>query len=336
MPYLAKETRYETMQYAKSGCSGLKLPRISLGLWHNFGSCDTLDNMQTMLRTAFDCGITHFDMANNYGPVPGSAEENFGRLYEKDFKPYRDELILSSKAGYQMWAGPYGDFGSRKSILASLDQSLKRTGLTYFDIFYHHRMDPDTPLEETMGALASAVQQGKALYAGVSNYDGKTAAEAAKILKELHCPFVIDQSRYSIFDRSIIENGLRESAVENGIGIIAFSPLAQGLLTDKYLSGVPQNSRMGKTQQRGTGFLPKDRLTATRLVQIASLNRIAKNRGQTLAQMALSWVLSDTAVTSVLIGASDAAQIIENAAIVTAPPFTQEELAAIEVICREL
>ncbi|MEG2672420.1 MAG: aldo/keto reductase, partial [Ruthenibacterium sp.] len=209
MPYTANEARYDTMQYAQSGRSGLKLPRVSLGLWHNFGSCDTLDNMQAMLRTAFDCGITHFDMANNYGPVPGSAEENFGRLYVKDFKPYRDELILSSKAGYRMWNGPYGDFGSRKSILASLDQSLQRTGLAYFDIFYHHRMDPDTPLEETMGALASAVQQGKALYAGVSNYDGKTAAKAAKLLKEMHCPFVIDQSRYSIFDRTILENGLR-------------------------------------------------------------------------------------------------------------------------------
>ena len=216
MPYTANERRYEAMQYARCGKSGLKLPRVSLGLWHNFGSCDAFDNMRAMLRAAFDCGITHIDMANNYGPVPGAAEENFGRIFEKDLRPYRDELVLSSKAGYTMWPGPYGDFGSRKYLLASLDQSLKRTGLEYFDIFYSHRMDPETPLEETMGALASAVQQGKALYAGISNYDGETTARAAAILKELHCPFIINQSRYSIFDRTIEKNGLKAYAAAHG------------------------------------------------------------------------------------------------------------------------
>ena len=247
MPYTANERRYEAMQYARCGKSGLKLPRVSLGLWHNFGSCDAFDNMRAMLRAAFDCGITHIDMANNYGPVPGAAEENFGRIFEKDLRPYRDELVLSSKAGYTMWPGPYGDFGSRKYLLASLDQSLKRTGLEYFDIFYSHRMDPETPLEETMGALASAVQQGKALYAGISNYDGETTARAAAILKELHCPFIINQSRYSIFDRTIEKNGLKAYAAAHGVGVIAFSPLAQGLLTDKYLHGVPADSRIKKS-----------------------------------------------------------------------------------------
>lgn len=328
MEYTAQENRYETMPYARCGHSGLKLPRVSLGLWHNFGTRDNPETMQAMLRTAFDCGITHFDLANNYGPVPGSAEENFGRLLRADFLPYRDELIVSSKAGYTMWPGPYGDFGSRKYLLASLDQSLQRTGLSYFDIFYHHRMDPETPLEETMGALAYAVQSGKALYAGISNYDGATAARAAAIMRELRCPLIIDQSRYSIFDRTVVTSGLRAAAVQNGLGIIAFSPLAQGLLTDKYLHGVPETSRI-----RTSGvFLKESALTPQRLAQISALNTLAQQRGQTLAQMALSWVLHDTAVTSVLIGASSPAQIEENAAIVTAAPFTQSELDAIEAI----
>ena len=302
MPYTANERRYEAMQYARCGKSGLKLPRVSLGLWHNFGSCDAFDNMRAMLRAAFDCGITHIDMANNYGPVPGAAEENFGRIFEKDLRPYRDELVLSSKAGYTMWPGPYGDFGSRKYLLASLDQSLKRTGLEYFDIFYSHRMDPETPLEETMGALASAVQQGKALYAGISNYDGETTARAAAILKAY--------------------------AAAHGVGVIAFSPLAQGLLTDKYLHGVPADSRIKKSGV----FLKESALTPERLAQIAALNELAAARGQTLAQMALSWVLKDSGVTSVLIGASRPQQIVENAAIVNAAPFTQQELDEIERI----
>ena len=328
MPYTANERRYEAMQYARCGKSGLKLPRVSLGLWHNFGSCDAFDNMRAMLRAAFDCGITHIDMANNYGPVPGAAEENFGRIFEKDLRPYRDELVLSSKAGYTMWPGPYGDFGSRKYLLASLDQSLKRTGLEYFDIFYSHRMDPETPLEETMGALASAVQQGKALYAGISNYDGETTARAAAILKELHCPFIINQSRYSIFDRTIEKNGLKAYAAAHGVGVIAVSPLAQGLLTDKYLHGVPADSRIKKSGV----FLKESALTPERLAQIAALNELAAARGQTLAQMALSWVLKDSGVTSVLIGASRPQQIVENAAIVNAAPFTQQELDEIERI----
>ena len=292
MPYTANERRYEAMQYARCGKSGLKLPRVSLGLWHNFGSCDAFDNMRAMLRAAFDCGITHIDM------------------------------------GYTMWPGPYGDFGSRKYLLASLDQSLKRTGLEYFDIFYSHRMDPETPLEETMGALASAVQQGKALYAGISNYDGETTARAAAILKELHCPFIINQSRYSIFDRTIEKNGLKAYAAAHGVGVIAFSPLAQGLLTDKYLHGVPADSRIKKSGV----FLKESALTPERLAQIAALNELAAARGQTLAQMALSWVLKDSGVTSVLIGASRPQQIVENAAIVNAAPFTQQELDEIERI----
>ena len=328
MAYHANDNRYETMQYARCGASGLQLPRVSLGLWHNFGTNDNFETMRSMLRTSFDCGITHFDLANNYGPVPGSAEENFGKLLQEDFLPYRDELIISSKAGYLMWPGPYGDWGSRKYILASLDQSLRRTGLDYFDIFYHHRMDPSTPLEESMGALAHAVQSGKALYAGISNYDGETAAKAVAIMKELHCPFVIDQSRYSIFDRTIENNGLKTYAAANGMGVIAFSPLAQGLLSDKYLHGVPENSRI-KTSGI---FLKQEALTPQRLAQINALNQMAQGRGQTLAQMALSWVLKDSDVTSVLIGASSPAQILENAAIVTASPFTANELAEIEQI----
>ena len=328
MPYTANERRYEAMQYARCGKSGLKLPRVSLGLWHNFGSCDAFDNMRAMLRAAFDCGITHIDMANNYGPVPGAAEENFGRIFEKDLRPYRDELVLSSKAGYTMWPGPYGDFGSRKYLLASLDQSLKRTGLEYFDIFYSHRMDPETPLEETMGALASAVQQGKALYAGISNYDGETTARAAAILKELHCPFIINQSRYSIFDRTIEKK--RAEGVCRGpwCGCHRFQPAGAGT-ADGQIS-----ARRARRQphQKKRCFLKESALTPERLAQIAALNELAAARGQTLAQMALSWVLKDSGVTSVLIGASRPQQIVENAAIVNAAPFTQQELDEIERI----
>lgn len=324
----ASDARYSSMPYHRCGKSGLLLPAVSLGFWHNFGDAGRYETMKQLCFTAFDHGITHFDLANNYGPEPGSAEKNLGRILHENFMPYRDELIISTKAGYTMWDGPYGDWGSRKYLLASLDQSLKRTGLEYFDIFYSHRMDPETPLEETMGALASAVQQGKALYAGISNYDGETTARAAAILKELHCPFIINQSRYSIFDRTIEKNGLKAYAAAHGVGVIAFSPLAQGLLTDKYLHGVPADSRIKKSGV----FLKESALTPERLAQIAALNELAAARGQTLAQMALSWVLKDSGVTSVLIGASRPQQIVENAAIVNAAPFTQQELDEIERI----
>lgn len=324
----ASDARYSSMPYHRCGKSGLLLPAVSLGFWHNFGDTGRYETMKQLCFTAFDHGITHFDLANNYGPEPGSAEKNLGRILHENFMPYRDELIISTKAGYTMWDGPYGDWGSRKYLLASLDQSLKRTGLEYFDIFYSHRMDPETPLEETMGALASAVQQGKALYAGISNYDGETTARAAAILKELHCPFIINQSRYSIFDRTIEKNGLKAYAAAHGVGVIAFSPLAQGLLTDKYLHGVPADSRIKKSGV----FLKESALTPERLAQIAALNELAAARGQTLAQMALWWVLKDSGVTSVLIGASRPQQIVENAAIVNAAPFTQQELDEIERI----
>ncbi|MCI1580117.1 MAG: L-glyceraldehyde 3-phosphate reductase [Clostridium beijerinckii] len=328
MKYQASKNRYNEMKYSKCGESGLKLPMISFGLWHNFGSNADYNNMKELCFTAFDNGITHFDLANNYGPVPGSAEENFGRILRDDLATYRDELLISTKAGYKMWEGPYGDFGSRKYILASLDQSLKRMGLEYVDIFYHHRMDPDTPLEESMMALDTAVKSGKALYAGISNYNGETMEKAATILNELKCPFVINQNRYSIFDRTIENNGLKRAAKENGKGIIAFSPLAQGTLTDKYLSGIPDDSRI-KVDGR---FLKQDILTEKKLEQIRRLNNIALNRGQTLAQMALSWVLKDSEVTSVLIGASKPSQIIENVGIVHKIGFTDEELMMIDEI----
>ncbi|AJH01012.1 MULTISPECIES: L-glyceraldehyde 3-phosphate reductase [Clostridium] len=328
MKYQASKNRYNEMKYSKCGESGLKLPMISFGLWHNFGSNADYNNMKELCFTAFDNGITHFDLANNYGPVPGSAEENFGRILREELALYRDELLISTKAGYKMWEGPYGDFGSRKYILASLDQSLKRMGLEYVDIFYHHRMDPDTPLEESMMALDTAVKSGKALYAGISNYNGETMEKAAAILNELKCPFVINQNRYSIFDRTIENNGLKRAAKENGKGIIAFSPLAQGTLTDKYLNGIPDDSRM-KVDGR---FLKQDILTEKKLEQIRRLNNIALNRGQTLAQMALSWVLKDSEVTSVLIGASKPSQIIENVGIVHNIGFTDEELRMIDEI----
>lgn len=328
MKYQASKNRYNEMKYSKCGESGLKLPMISFGLWHNFGSNADYNNMKELCFTAFDNGITHFDLANNYGPVPGSAEENFGRILRDDLATYRDELLISTKAGYRMWEGPYGDFGSRKYILASLDQSLKRMGLEYVDIFYHHRMDPDTPLEESMMALDTAVKSGKALYAGISNYNGETMKKAAAILNDLKCPFIINQNRYSIFDRTIENNGLIRAAKESGKGIIAFSPLAQGTLTDKYLNGVPDDSRI-KVDGR---FLKQDILTEKKLDQIRRLNNIALNRGQTLAQMALSWVLKDSEVTSVLIGASKPSQIIENVGIVHKIEFTDEELRMIDEI----
>lgn len=326
--YQANESRYDTMKYPRCGNSGLLLPQVSLGFWHNFGDTGVYDNMRQMVFTAFDHGITHFDLANNYGPAYGSAEANLGKLLKENFTAYRDELIISTKAGYDMWKGPYGNWGSRKYLLASLDQSLERLGLEYVDIFYHHRMDPDTPLEETMGALDQAVKSGKALYAGISNYDGKTMKRAAAILKELHCPFVINQNRYSIFDRTIEKNGLKQAAVEEKKGIIAFSPLAQGMLTDRYLHGIPKDSRM-LTDGR---FLKKEQLTETKLQQIQALNAIAEQRGESLAQMALKWVLKDDVVTSVLIGASKPEQILDNIKVIDSADFSEEELQKIDEI----
>lgn len=316
------------MKYNRCGASGLKLPAVSLGLWHNFGTNDSFENMVDMCQTAFDLGITHFDLANNYGPEPGSAETNFGEIMRNELKPYRDELVISTKAGYDMWPGPYGNFGSKKYLVASLDQSLRRMGLDYVDIFYHHRMDPDTPLEESMMALDSIVKQGKALYAGISNYDQKTTMKAAEILKDLHCPFIINQVRYSIFDRWIEKDGLKQWAEANGCGMIAFSPLAQGLLTDKYLNGIPEDSRI----KRDGRFLHANDLTEEKQKQIHALNEMAKERGQSLAQMALAWILKDEDMTSVLIGASKPEQIRDNVKIVENLHFTEEELRRIDEI----
>ena len=329
--YKASEQRYDTMPYNQLGTSGLKLSAVSLGLWHNFGSTGRYDNMRQMCFTAFDNGITHFDLANNYGPPEGSAEINFGRILKEDLGRYRDELVISTKAGYRMWPGPYGDWGSRKYLLASLDQSLKRLGLDYVDIYYHHRMDPNTPLDETMGALATAVQSGKALYVGLSNYDGPTLEQAAAILSELKVPFVINQNRYSIFDRTIEQNGLKEASAQLGKGIIAFSPLAQGLLTDRYLKGIPADSRV-RTDGR---FLNEKAVTPRMLERIHSLNELAADRGQTLAQMALSWILRDGIVTSVLVGASQPEQILDNTKAVEKTAFSPNELALIDAICME-
>lgn len=326
--YNASEKRYENMLYNRCGKSGLKLPAVSLGLWHNFGDTAPFETMRQICFTAFDNGITHFDLANNYGPGPGSAEKNFGRILKEDLGQYRDELIISTKAGYDMWPGPYGNWGSRKYLLASLDQSLQRMGLEYVDIFYHHRMDPETPLEETMGALAQAVSSGKALYAGLSNYDGETLKKASAILDELRCPFIINQNRYSIFDRTIENNGLKDIAAELGKGIIAFSPLAQGLLTNRYLNGIPEDSRI-MTDGR---FLTKDALTEERLQQIRNLNGIAAGRGQTLAEMALSWVLRDGIVTSVLVGASRPEQVLDDIRAIQNLEFSKEELAKIDSV----
>ena len=327
--YKPNSERYLTMTYNRCGKSGLKLPAVSLGLWHNFGDTADYENMKALVFTAFDNGITHFDLANNYGPAPGSAERNFGKILKEELSPYRDELIISTKAGYDMWEGPYGNWGSRKYLLASLDQSLKRLGLDYVDIFYHHRPDPDTPLEETMGALTRAVRSGKALYAGLSNYNGEQLEKAVKILTELKCPFIINQNRYSIFDRTIEQNGLKSTAVRLEKGIIAFSPLAQGMLTDRYLNGIPADSRI-MTNGR---FLKQSAVTPERLEQIRKLNEIAKERGQTLAEMALAWVLKDGVVTSVLIGASKPSQILDNIKAINNTAFSAEELEKINKVC---
>lgn len=326
--YQASSNRYQTMNYYHCGDSGLQLPAISLGLWHNFGENASDENMKQLLFTAFDSGITHFDLANNYGPAPGCAELNFGRILKEELSAYRDEMIISTKAGYEMWDGPYGNWGSRKYLLSSLDQSLKRMGLDYVDIFYHHRMDPNTPLEETMGALSQAVTSGKALYVGLSNYDAQTLQKATAILEELHCPFIINQNRYSIFDRTIEKNGFKETSAKLKKGIIAFSPLAQGLLTERYLHGIPKDSRV-KTDGR---FLRENMIHEERLEQIRALQNIAAQRGQSLAEMAVSWILRDGMVTSVLIGASKPTQILENLRALQNTTFTDEELRMIDEV----
>lgn len=327
--YVANEKRYDKMQYNRLGKSGLKLPAVSLGFWHNFGDNAQYSNMKELCFTAFDNGITHFDLANNYGPAPGSAEENFGKIFANEMRAYRDEMIISTKAGYEMWPGPYGcRNGSRKYLLASLDQSLKRMGLEYVDIFCHHCLDPETPLEETMGALAQAVRSGKALYAGVSNYDGENLEKACSILEDLKCPFVINQNRYSIFDRTIENNGLKSTAARLNKGIIAFSPLAQGLLTDRYLNGIPSDSRV-MTDGR---FLSVNAITEEKLEKVRALSEIAKERNQTLAEMALTWVLKDGIVNSVLIGASKPSQILDNIKAIENTSFTSDELERIDKI----
>lgn len=325
--YRPSETRYDTMPYERCGHSGLKLPPISLGLWHNFGGVDPASNSRKMALRAFDLGITHFDLANNYGPPPGSAEETFGKILRQDLAPYRDELIISTKAGYWMWPGPYGEWGSRKYILSSLDQSLRRMGLDYVDVFYHHRPDPDTPLEETMGALDHIVRSGKALYVGISSYTADRTRHAARILKALGAPCLIHQPRYSMFDRWI-EGGLLTVLREEGIGCIVFSPLAQGLLTDRYLKGVPADSRASKPH----GFLEREQITEEKLAQVRRLQELAQARGQTLAQMALAWVLRHPEVTSALIGASRREQIDDAAGAVKNLNFASEELQSIEKI----
>ena len=327
--YRADGGRYGTMAYNRVGQSGLKFPAVSLGFWHNFGSNGNYDIMKAMCRTAFDHGITQFDLANNYGPVYGSAEINAGRILREDFRAYRDELVIATKAGYDMWDGPYGNWGSRKYLVASCDQSLKRLGLDYVDIFYHHRMDPETPLEETMEALDYIVKSGRALYAAISNYDREHTARAVEIMKTLRCPLIVNQRRYSIFDRTIEQDGVKAWCRENGMGIIAFSPLAQGLLTDRYLNGIPADSRIGRDGR----FLKAENLTEARLGQIRALNDIARERGQTLAGMALAWILKDGDVCSVLIGASRPEQILDNVKAIQNCRFTEEELKQIDGIC---
>lgn len=326
--YTPSPERYNSMIYNRVGKSGLKLPAVSLGLWHNFGTNDNFSNMVEMCTTAFNLGITHFDLANNYGPEYGAAETNFGKILKTTFAGLRDELVISTKAGYDMWPGPYGDFGSRKYLIASLDQSLKRLGLEYVDFFYHHRMDPETPLEETMLALDQIVRSGKALYVGISNYDGATFARATSILQQLNTPFIINQNRYSIFDRTIEHNGLKDTARKLGKGIIAFSPLAQGLLTERYLNGIPNDSRAVKSGV----FLKREDITQNVLAKIQALNTIAQEHGCTLSQMALKWILKDSDLTSVLIGASKPSQIAENAKIVDIAPLSTDELSAIDKI----
>jgi L-glyceraldehyde 3-phosphate reductase len=329
MAYTPGSDRYKKMEYRRCGNSGLKLPVLSLGLWHNFGHVDVLENCRSILRLAFDSGVTHFDLANNYGPPPGSAEENFGRLLKQDFASYRDELIISTKAGYYMWEGPYGEWGSKKYLVASLDQSLKRMGLDYVDIFYHHRPDPGTPLEETMTALDLIVRQGKALYVGLSNYQAPEAAKAFSLLRQLGTPCIIHQPKYSMFERWV-EDDLLNLLEKDGVGCIPFSPLAQGLLTNKYLNGIPADSRAAKP----TGFLKEEQVTAARIAQIRLLNQIAEKRGQTLAQMALAWLLKDKRVTSVLIGASKPEQLADSLKCQDNINFSTEELSAIEVILK--
>ena len=329
MSYTPSKDRYSKMEYNKCGESGLKMPAVSLGLWHNFGVQDNYETMKQLCFTAFDNGITHFDIANNYGfPNVGTAEENFGKILREEMYSHRDEMLISTKAGYRMWDGPYGDFGSRKYLLASLDASLKRLGLDYVDVFYHHRPDPETPLEETMGALASAVQSGKALYVGLSNYDGERMKQASEILRDLKCPFVINQNRYSIFDRTVENNGLLDAAESEKKGVIVFSPLEQGLLTNRYLNGVPADSRV-KTSGI---YLREEHLSEEKLNKIRALNQIAKDRGESLAQMSLAWVLRQKAVTSVLIGASNPQQILDNIGVLNSAPFTDEELKKIDDI----
>ncbi|WP_066223827.1 L-glyceraldehyde 3-phosphate reductase [Formosa haliotis] len=325
--YKANENRYSKMHYRRCGKSGLVLPPISLGLWHNFGHVDVLETGKSMLHTAFDNGITHFDLANNYGPPPGSAEENFGKLLKDSFLPYRDELIISTKAGYTMWPGPYGDWGSKKYLVSSLNQSLKRMDLDYVDVFYHHRPDPNTPLEETMAALDLIVRQGKALYVGISNYNAEDTLKASKLLKELGTPCLIHQPRYSMFDRWV-EDGLLDVLEEEGIGAIAFSPLAQGLLTSKYIKGIPDNSRAA----RSTGFLQKETVTEAVVNKVVKLNEIAASRNQSLAQMALAWLLKDERITSVLVGVSSEKQLLDNLAALDGLDFADVELEAIETI----
>ncbi|WP_282056100.1 L-glyceraldehyde 3-phosphate reductase [Maribacter luteus] len=322
--YRPAADRYETMKYNRCGKSGVLLPALSLGLWHNFGFVDSTENAREILRCAFDLGITHFDLANNYGPPYGSAEENFGQIFKKDFKPYRDELFIASKAGYDMWPGPYGNFGSRKYLISSLDQSLKRMGLDYVDVFYHHRPDPDTPLEETMIALSDIVRQGKALYVGISNYQPKETAEASKLLKELKVPFILHQARYSIFDRWV-EDGLLDTLEDNGVGCITFSPLAQGMLTNKYVNGIPKDSRAA----RDFTYLDTTDVEQN-LTKIKNLAKIADKRGQKLSQMAIAWLLGRPSVSSVLIGASSTNQLKENVGALEQLQFTQEELDLID------
>ena len=325
--YVANDSRYQTMPYRRCGSSGILLPAVSIGLWHNFGGVDTLENGRAMLRRAFDLGITHFDLANNYGPPYGSAEQNFGLLFRQDFAPYRDELIISTKAGYDMWPGPYGNWGSRKYLLASLDQSLKRMGLEYVDILYSHRPDPDTPIEETMMALDQAVRSGKALYAGISNYGAEATAKAAEILRRLGTPCLIHQMKYSMFVRWS-EGGLLDRLKSEGIGGIAFSPLAQGLLTDRYLNGIPAGSRAAKPH----GFLKAHDVDEAHVSKARALQEVARERGQSLAQMALAWVLRDPVIASVLIGASSVEQVEQNVATIQTLRFSAEELAKIEAI----
>ena len=325
--YHASKQRYEQMEYNRCGKSGLMLPAVSLGLWHNFGDYSDFENMKAMCFTAFDNGITHFDLANNYGPAPGSAESNFGRILSDDLSMFRDELIISTKAGYEMWPGPYGDWGSRKYIIASLDQSLKRMRLDYVDIFYHHRMDLNTPLEETMGALHQIVLSGKALYVGISNYDGPTMEKAAQILTELNCPFVINQNSYNIFNRTIEHNGLKDAAREAGKGIISFSPLAQGMLTNRYVDGIPADSRI-----KTSGVFLQEKQVYENLDKIKKLNALAMERGESLAQLALKWVMKDSDITSVLIGASKPEQILDNLKVLEGSKLSAEELKLIDEI----